>query len=220
MLLLKALCFWVCGIVWLGLCLFLPAGTLAYTGAWRLMALLFVPMLLMGAVLYVKSPKLLAKRLNHRERRSGQQAVVALSGVMFIAAFVLAGLDFRFGWTQPPDWLVWTGCVLLAAGYALYAEVMRENAYLSRTIEVQAHQQVISDGLYGMVRHPMYAATLLLFLSMPLVLESWIAFAVLLTYPVLIVYRIRDEEQLLRRDLPGYAEYCRKVRWRLIPFVW
>lgn len=220
MLLVKAMCFWICGILWLGVCLFGSAGTLAYAGAWRLMGLLFIPMLLVGAALYVKSPALLAKRLNHRERQSGQKAVVALSGVMFIAAFVLAGLDHRFGWTQVPVWLVWAACALLVLGYALYAEVMRENAYLSRTIEVQANQQVVSTGLYGVVRHPMYAATLLLFLSMPLVLGSWVSFAVLLIYPVLIVCRIRGEEQLLRRDLPGYAEYCQQVRWRLIPFVW
>ncbi len=200
--------------------LFLPAGTVRFPGALRLMALLLIPMLLLGAVLFVRSPALLEKRLHSKEKESVQAGVIAASAVMFVLSFVLAGLDFRFGLTHVPGWLVNLACVLLLASYALYAEVMRENAYLSRTVEVQENQKVVDTGLYGIVRHPMYAVTLVLFLSMPLVLGSWLSLTVLLAYPVIIAARIRDEERVLLQGLPGYAEYAQRVRWRILPFIW
>ena len=184
------------------------------------MALLLIPMLLLGAVLFVRSPALLEKRLHSKEKESVQAGVIAASAVMFVLSFVLAGLDFRFGLTHVPGWLVNLACVLLLASYALYAEVMRENAYLSRTVEVQENQKVVDTGLYGIVRHPMYAVTLVLFLSMPLVLGSWLSLTVLLAYPVIIAARIRDEERVLLQGLPGYAEYAQRVRWRILPFIW
>ncbi|MBQ8508430.1 MAG: isoprenylcysteine carboxylmethyltransferase family protein [Clostridia bacterium] len=208
------------GLVIIGLLLFLPAGTLAYANGWLLLGLFFVPMLLLGTVLFVKAPELLKKRLSTKEKQSTQKRVVALSGLMFAAGFIAAGLDFRFGWTHLPLWLVIGAAALFLVGYTLYAEVMRENAYLSRTVEVQQGQRVIDTGLYGVVRHPMYAATLLLFLSMPLVLGSLVSFVIFLAYPLLIARRIVSEEALLRQQLSGYSEYCAKVRWRLIPLVW
>lgn len=204
----------------LGALLFLPAGTLHYPGGQRLMALLLIPMLMLGVVLFFRAPALLEKRLNSREKEAVQVGVIAASALMFLLAFVLAGLDFRFGLTHVPDWLTYLACALLLVSYALYAEVMRENAYLSRTVEVQENQRVVDTGLYGIVRHPMYAVTLVLFLSMPLVLGSWLSLAVLLAYPFIIAARIRDEERVLIKGLPGYAEYTQRVRWRLIPFLW
>lgn len=210
----------VAGLLLMGLLLFLPAGTLRYWNAWLLLAVLFVPMLLLGAVLLVKAPDLLRKRLNHRERETEQRKVVALSGLMFLAGFVAAGLDFRYGWSCVPEWLTVTAAALFLLGYGLYAEVMRENAWLSRTVEVQEGQRVIDTGLYGMVRHPMYAASILMFLAMPVVLGSVVSLVIFLSYPVVIVFRIRNEEQVLAKGLPGYMDYQRKVRYRLIPFVW
>lgn len=210
----------VAGLLLMGLLLFLPAGTLRYWNAWLLLAVLFVPMLLLGAVLLVKAPDLLRKRLNHRERETEQRKVVALSGLMFLAGFVAAGLDFRYGWSCVPEWLTVTAAALFLLGYGLYAEVMRENAWLSRTVEVQEGQRVIDTGLYGMVRHPMYAASILMFLAMPVVLGSVVSLVIFLSYPVVIVFRIRNEEQVLEEGLPGYMDYQRKVRYRLIPFVW
>lgn len=204
----------------LGALLFLPAGTLHYPGGQRLMALLLIPMLVLGVVLFFRAPALLEKRLNSREKEAVQAGVIATSALMFLLAFVLAGLDFRFGLTHVPDWLTYLACALLLVSYALYAEVMRENAYLSRTVEVQENQRVVDTGLYGIVRHPMYAVTLVLFLSMPLVLGSWLSLAVLLAYPFIIAARIRDEERVLIKGLPGYSEYTQRVRWRLIPFLW
>ena len=204
----------------LGALLFLPAGTVHYPGAQWLMALLLIPMLVLGTVLFFRAPALLEKRLNSKEKEAVQAGVIAASALMFVLAFVLAGLDFRFGLTHVPGWLVNLACVLLLASYALYAEVMRENAFLSRTVEVQENQKVIDTGLYGVVRHPMYAVTLVLFLSMPLVLGSWLSLAVLLAYPFIIAARIRDEERVLMEGLPGYADYTQRVRWRLIPFIW
>lgn len=204
----------------LGALLFLPAGTLHYPGGQRLMALLLIPMLVLGVVLFFRAPALLEKRLNSREKEAVQAGVIAASALMFIASFMLAGLDFRFGLTHVPDWLTYLACALLLVSYALYAEVMRENAYLSRTVEVQENQRVVDTRLYGIVRHPMYAVTLVLFLSMPLVLGSWLSLAVLLVYPFIIAVRIRDEERVLIKGLPGYSEYTQRVRWRLIPFLW
>ena len=219
-LLARAVAVYAVSVLALGALLFLPAGTLHYPGGQRLMALLFIPMLLLGVALFFRAPALLEKRLNSKEKEAVQVGVIAASALMFIAAFVLAGLDFRLGLTRVPDWLTHLSCVLLLASYALYAEVMRENAYLSRTVEVQENQKVIDTGLYGVVRHPMYAVTLVLFLSMPLVLGSWLSLAVLLAYPAIIAARIRDEERVLTHGLPGYAEYTQRVRWRLIPFIW
>lgn len=216
----RALIKFTAGIVLLGALLFIPAGTLKYHNAWLFMGLLFVPMLILGAVLLKKAPALLEKRLNNRESESTQKLVVAFSGLLFAAMFVLSGLNFRFGWTTVPMWLVWTASVLLVLSYAMYAEVMRENAYLSRTVEVQKEQKVIDTGLYGVVRHPMYTSTVLLFLSMPLVLGSWPGFLIMLLYPVLISLRIRNEEKVLEAGLEGYKEYKKKVKYRLIPFIW
>lgn len=219
-LLFNALTKYLCGVLSLGILLFVPAGTLLYYHAWLFMGLLFIPMLLLGIVLYLKSPELLQKRLNSKETGKDQKLVVLTAAVLFIAVFVIAGLDFKHGWSRMPEWLVAAAAVIQLLSYGLYAEVMRENAYLSRTIEVQEGQKVIDTGLYGIVRHPMYTATVLLFLSMPLVLGSWISFALMCMYPVVIVFRIRGEEQVLEEGLHGYREYKRKVKWRLIPFIW
>ena len=204
----------------IALLLFLPAGTWQYWHAWLLLALLFVPMICMGVVMLVFSPELLSKRLNNKEKEQTQKHVVALSGLMFIAGFLLCGFDYRFVWSQMPVWVVITASLLFLIGYMLYAEVLRENAYLSRTVEVQDDQQLIDTGLYSVVRHPMYTATLLMFLSMPLILGSWWALLIFFIYPILIIKRIQNEEQVLREGLKGYNEYQQRVRWRLIPYVW
>ena len=216
----QALTKFVFGLLLVGLLLFLPAGTFAYWQAWLFIGILFVPMFIAGIVLVVRQPELLRKRLDAKEQQQGQKWVVALSGLMFIAVFVVAGLSLRFGWYMLPDWAVFVATVVFLAAYALYAEVMRENVWLSRTIEVQENQQVVSTGLYGIVRHPMYSATLLLFLSMPLVLASPWSFAIMLLYIPIIALRIRDEEQVLERELKGYAEYEQRVRYKVIPFIW
>jgi protein-S-isoprenylcysteine O-methyltransferase Ste14 len=208
------------GFLVLALLVFLPAWTLRYWQGWLLLAILFVPMLVVGAVLMKRSPALLEKRLNAKEEQSEQKAVLALSGLMFLAAFVLAGLNYHFGWFVLPAWVSIAAAVVFLGGYALYAEVMRENAYLSRTVEVQEDQKVIDTGLYGVVRHPMYLSTLLLFLSMPLVLGSLFSFAVMLFYIPLIAKRIKNEEQVLLEGLPGYADYRKKVKYKVIPFLW
>lgn len=219
-LLISAVIKYLSGLLMVGALLFLPAGTLRYPGGLLFTALLFVPMLLLGAVLFLKAPELLEKRLQSKEKESAQKGVIALSLFMFVGGFVLAGLDFRFGWSTVPLWVTITAAVLLLLSYALYAEVMRENAYLSRTVEVHEGQKVVDTGLYGIMRHPMYAVTTLLFLSIPLVLGSWIAFAVFLVYPVLMVLRIKNEEKVLAEGLPGYREYQKKVKYRMIPFIW
>ena len=208
------------GMLIVGLVLFLPAGSWNYFNGWLFCGLLFLPMLVLGALLLWKAPALLEKRLNTKEQEKPQMAVVAVSILLFLAAFVAAGLDFRFGWTHVPIWLVCLAAVLQLAAYGLYAEVMRENAWLSRTVEVQENQKVIDTGLYGIIRHPMYTATILLFLAMPLVLGSWVSFAIMLLYPVVIVFRIRNEEQVLEAGLAGYREYKQRVRCRLLPFIW
>lgn len=208
------------GVFLLTVLLFLPAGTVHWFGGWLLMGILFVPMFLAGLVMMAVNPNLLRSRLNAKEKEREQDLVVKLSGLMFLVGFILAGLDFRFGWSRLPDWVNILGAVLFLTAYALYAEVLRENTWLSRTIEVQEGQTVVSTGLYGIVRHPMYAVTLVLFLSMPLVLGSVPAFVVFLAYPLIIAKRIRNEEEVLKRDLPGYSEYLQKVRWRLIPYIW
>ena len=208
------------GVVLIGLLIFLPAGSLAFTYGWVFMGILFVPMFLAGIVMMFKSPELLKKRLNAKEKREEQSLVVKLSGLMFLAGFIVAGLGFRLGWYMLPKEVVVGASVVFLVAYVLYAEVLRENAYLSRTIEVQENQKVIDTGLYGVVRHPMYSATLLLFLSMPIVLGSVFSFLIFLAYPFIIAKRIKDEEELLEKELDGYSEYKQKVKYRLIPFVW
>ena len=200
--------------------IFIPAGTVSFMNGWLLMGLLFVPMLILGVFLYAKAPDLLAKRLNAKEKQSGQKWVVALSGLLFVAAFVVAGLDHRFGWTEIPTIYVWSAAVVLVLSYMLYAEVMKENTYLSRTIEVQEGQKVIDTGLYGIVRHPMYTATVMLFLCMPVILGSLFSLMIMLFYPVLIIVRILQEEKYLEGHLDGYYEYELKVRYRLLPHFW
>ena len=219
-LLIEALTKFTCGLLLVGLLIFLPAGTLSYTYGWLLVGLLFGPMLIAGFVMLSKSPEFLKKRLDAKEKQGTQKGVVAYSGLMFIVGFVVAGLDFRFGWSKMPLWVTIVASALFLVAYALYAEVMRENAYLSRTIKVEQGQTVVDTGLYGIVRHPMYAVTLLLFLAMPLVLGSWYALIVFAFYPAIIIVRLKDEEALLTKELPGYAQYKQKVKYRLIPFIW
>ena len=216
----NALAKFFCGFLLVGLLIFLPAGTLDFSKGWLMMGLLFGPMFVAGLVMLAKSPAFLEKRLDVKEKRSAQQGVVKLSGLMFIAGFVVAGLDFRFGWSQMPKAVTVAASVLFLLAYLLYAEVMRENAYLSRTIQVEEGQTVVSTGLYGIVRHPMYMATLLLFLVMPLVLGSWWALIPFAFYPAIIISRLKDEEELLTRELAGYEEYKEKVKYRIIPFIW
>ncbi len=216
----QALTKFLAGLLLVGLLLFLPAGTFYFWQAWLFIGILFGPMFIAGIVLMIRQPELLRKRLDAKEQQQEQKWVVALSGLMFIAVFVVAGLSRRFGWYMLPDGAVYVATIIFLAAYALYAEVMRENVWLSRTIEVQENQQVVSTGLYGIVRHPMYAATLLLFLSMPLVLASPWSFAIMLLYIPIIALRIRNEEQVLERELKGYTEYKQRVRYKVIPFIW
>lgn len=219
-LLAKGAAFLLTGLVVIGALLFLSAGTIHYWNGWLLLGILFIPMLLMGIVLFVRDRSLLEKRLQMKEQQTAQKGVVALSGLMFLAGFVLAGLDFRFGWFPLPHAVPVIAAVIFLAGYGMYAEVLRENTYLSRTVEVQAEQKVIDTGLYGIVRHPMYTATLLMFLAMPLVLGSVFSLIVFLAYPVIIIARLKNEEQVLEAGLKGYADYKKKVKYRLIPFIW
>lgn len=208
------------GVVLIAALLLIPAGTWQYRNAWLMMGLLFIPMFIAGLIMLKKNPGLLRSRLNAKEKAGEQQLVVKLSGLMFLCGFIAAGLDFRFGWSHLPKWLVVAASALFLLAYALYAEVLRENVWLSRTIEVQENQKVVDTGLYGIVRHPMYAVTFLLFGSMPLILGSLPAFVIFLAYPFIIAKRIRSEEEILSRELNGYAEYCTRVKYRLIPFVW
>lgn len=208
------------GLLMVGLLIFLPAGSLRYAYGWLFMGLLFVPMLIAGFVMLAKSPQLLKRRLDAKEKQAAQKGVLAFSGLMFITGFVVAGLDHRFGWSRMPLWVVIAASAVFLLAYGLYAEVLRENAYLSRTVKVEAGQTVVDTGLYGFVRHPMYMATLLLFLAMPLVLGSWYALIAFAFYPAIIIVRLRDEEALLTRELAGYAEYKKKVKYRIIPFIW
>ena len=219
-LLIEALTKFACGLLLVGLLIFLPAGTLAYTYGWYFIALLFAPMLAVGVLMLIKSPEFLKKRLDAKEKQSAQKGVLAFSGLMFIAGFVVAGMDFRFGWSNVPTWVIITASVLFLAAYALYAEVMRENAYLSRTVKVEEGQTVVDTGLYGIVRHPMYAVTILLFLMIPLILGSWYALIPFSFYPAIIIVRLKDEEALLTQELPGYEAYKQKVKYRLLPYIW
>ena len=219
-LLLSALVKLAVGFLLIALLLFIPAGTIRYFNAWLFIGLLFIPMTLLGCVLFFKAPSLLEKRLNNKETENTQKRVVAISGMMFLSSFIVAGLDYRFEITRVPFWLVILSSVVFLSSYLIYAEVMRENAYLSRTVEVQKNQRVIDTGLYGVVRHPMYFATVLMFLSIPLILGSFLSLVFLLPYPFVIVVRIKNEEEVLERELGGYSEYKKRVRYRLIPFVW
>ena len=217
---LNALTKFIAGLLLVALLLFLPAGTIRYPGGLLFLCLLFVPMLLLGILMLARARDLLAKRLDVKEKQGTQKGVVAVMGLIFLGGFILAGLDFRFGWSKVPLPVVIVASVLFLVGYALYAEVMRENAYLSRTIKVEEGQTVISTGLYAVVRHPMYTASTVMFLALPLILGSWYALIPFALYPVIMVVRIHGEEKLLTAELAGYEEYTRKVRYRLIPFVW
>lgn len=208
------------GLLLVGLLLFLPAGTFAWWQAWLLIGILFVPMFIAGLIMMKRSPDLLRKRLDVKEEENEQKTVIVLSGIMFLAAFIVAGLNYRFGWIVLPVWVSWAAAVLFLLAYALYAEVLRENVWLSRTVEVQENQKVVDTGLYGIVRHPMYMTTLLLFLSMPLVLGCVISFAIMLLYIPIIAKRIRNEEKVLEDGLEGYAEYKQRIRYKVIPFMW
>ncbi len=219
-LLLSALIKYLVGVVMVGALVMLPAGSAEYWQGWLFMAVLFIPIFIVGVVMFVRSPELLEKRLRAKEGASEQSIVVRLSGLLFIAAFVIAGFNWRYGWCVLPEWAVWSAVVLFVAGYMLYAEVLCENAYLSRTIEVQAGQKVVDTGLYGVVRHPMYTATIFIFLSMPLVLASPLSFALMLIYIPLIIKRIKHEERLLKRELEGYGDYMQRVKYRLIPYIY
>ena len=219
-LLTQALAKFLLGAILLGILVFVPAGSLHYWQGWLLMGILFVPMFAAGLVMMAKNPDLLRKRLNAKEQETEQKTVVKLSGLLFIAAFVVAGLNWRLGWCVMPDWAVWVAAGVFLASYLLYAEVLRENTYLSRTIEVQENQKVIDTGLYGIVRHPMYMATTVLFLAMPLVLASPISFIIMLGYIPVIAKRIKNEEKVLEEGLEGYTEYKKKVKYRILPFIW
>ena len=219
-LLISALLKFVLGVILVGILVFLPAWTINYPNGWLFMGILFIPMFIVGIVLFFKSPFLLEKRLNNKEKQKTQQGVVKLSGLMFLGGFIVSSLDFRFGWSKVPVWVVIVAVGLFLIGYVMYAFVLKQNAYLSRTIKVETNQKVISTGLYGVVRHPMYLATLLMFLPMPLILGSFYGLIAFTLYPVIIVIRLLNEEKVLCCELDGYKEYQDKVRYRLIPFIW
>ena len=216
----QAILKFILGVLLIGLLIFIPANTIDYWNGWLFMGLLFVPMFIAGIVMMIKSPDLLRKRLNAKEKESEQKQVVAFSGLMFLAGFIIAGLNYRFSWIMLPTPAVIISSIIFILAYILYAEVLRENEYLSRTIEVQDNQKVVDTGLYGIVRHPMYAITILLFLSMPLVLGSIFSFIIFLVYPFIIAKRIKNEEEVLERELKGYSEYKKKVKYRMVPFIW
>ena len=216
----QAIVKFILGVLIIGLLLFIPANTINYWNGWIFMGLLFIPMFIAGIVMMIKSPDLLRKRLNAKEKENEQKQVILFSGLMFLSGFIIAGLNYKYSWIIIPNYIVIISSVIFILAYILYAEVLRENAYLSRTIEVQENQKVIDTGLYGIVRHPMYGATILLFLSMPLVLGSIISFAIFLIYPFIISKRIKNEEEVLERELVGYSEYKKKVKYKVIPFIW
>ena len=216
----EALLKFLLGLILVGLIIFIPANTIKYWNGWLLIGLLFIPMFIAGIVMMVKSPNLLRSRIDAKEKESEQRLVVALSGLMFLIGFIIAGLNYRFNWIQLPNSIVIVASVIFLLSYVIYGEVLRENVFLSRTIEVQKEQKVIDTGLYGIVRHPMYLITLFLFLSMPLILGSLISFLIFLIYPFIIVKRINNEEKVLEKELTGYTEYKKKVKYKLIPFIW
>lgn len=216
----EAITKFILGFVIIGLLIFLPAGTLNYVNGWIFMGVLFIPMFIAGIIMMIKNPNLLASRLETKEKEKEQSLVVKLSGLMFLVGFIIAGLDYRYKWIELPKWTLYVSVVLFILSYILYAEVLRENAYLSRTIKVQENQKVVDTGLYGIVRHPMYTAIIILFLSMPLILGSLISFFIFLAYPILIGFRAVNEEKVLIKELEGYDEYIKKVKYRFIPFIW
>ncbi len=216
----EALVKYIAGVIGVGVLLFGPAGSLAWKHGWLFMAVLFIPMLVAGVVMYLKAPDLLRSRLKAKEIQKQQKDVINYSGLMFLAAFILAGLNYHFGWTPLPNWVVTVSVIVFLLSYLMFAEVLRENAYLSRTIEVQENQKVVDTGLYGIVRHPMYMATIFLFLSMPLILNCWPSFVIMLVYLPLIAKRALNEEEVLSKELEGYEEYMKKIRYRIIPFIW
>ena len=210
----------ILGVLIIGLLIFIPANTINYWNGWLFMGLLFIPMFIAGIVMMVKAPDLLRKRLNAKEKENGQKQVILFSGLMFLVGFIIAGLNYRYNWITIPNSVVIISSIVFVLAYILYAEVLRENTYLSRTIEVQENQKVVDTGLYGVVRHPMYATTILLFLTMPLILGSIISFVIFLIYPFIIAKRIKNEEEVLERELVGYSEYKKKVKYKVIPFIW
>ncbi len=216
----QAISKFILGVAVTGILIFLPAGTFHYWNAWLFIGILFIPMLFAGIVMMFKNPELLKKRLNAKEQQTEQNIVIKLSGLMFVLGFAVAGLNFRFEWIMLPGWVSWMAAVMFLFSYLLYGEVLRENTYLSRTVEIQQGQRVIDTGLYGIVRHPMYSVTIILFLSMPLVLGSGFSFVVFLVYPIIIAKRIRNEEALLEKELEGYAAYKTKVKYKIIPYIW
>ena len=216
----QALMKFLFGLVIVFLLLFIPAGSVDYFNGWLFIALLFIPMFIAGIIMFLKSPELLKKRLNAKEEEKEQKIVILISGIMFLLAFILAGLNFRFGWFQLPQTVIIIASIIFILSYIMYAEVLRENMYLSRTVEVSENQKVIDTGLYGIVRHPMYTSTIFLFLSMPLVLDSLFSFMVMFIYPIVIISRIKNEEKVLERELEGYKEYKEKVKYRIVPFIW
>ena len=216
----QALIKFLFGLVIVSLLLFIPAGSINYYNGWLFIALLFIPMIIAGIIMFLKSPELLKRRLNAKEEEKEQKIVILISGIMFLLAFILAGLNFRFGWFQLPQTVIIIASIIFILSYIMYAEVLRENMYLSRTVEVSENQKVIDTGLYGIVRHPMYTSTIFLFLSMPLVLDSLFSFMVMFIYPIVIISRIKNEEKVLERELEGYKEYKEKVKYRIVPFIW
>jgi len=216
----QAITKFILGVFIISLLLFIPAKTINYWNGWLLMGLLFIPMFIAGVIMMVKAPELLRKRLNVKEKEDEQKNVIALSGLMFLVGFIIAGLNYRYRWIVIPNIVVIISSIIFLISYILYAEVLRENAYLSRTVEIQENQKVVDTGLYGIVRHPMYAVTILLFLSMPLILGSIISFMIFLVYPLIIAKRIKNEEKVLEKELIGYLEYKQKVKYKVIPFIW
>ena len=216
----QAIIKFILGVLIIGLLLFIPANTINYWNGWLFMGLLFIPMFIAGIVMMIKSPDLLRKRLNAKEKENEQKLVILFSGLMFLSGFIIAGLNYRYNWIVVPDLVVIISSIMFVLSYILYAEVLRENAYLSRTIEVQENQTVVDTGLYGIVRHPMYAITILLFLTMPLILGSIISFVIFLIYPFIIAKRIKNEEEVLEKELVGYSDYKKKVKYKMIPFIW
>ena len=216
----EAIIKFILGVILIGLLLFVPAGTLNYSNGWLFMGLLFIPMFVAGIVMMIKNPNLLKSRLNVKEKQSSQKEVLLLSGLMFIIGFIIAGLNYRYNWGQLPDIVVIISSIVFILSYLVYAEVLRENAFLLRTIEVKENQTLIDTGLYKIVRHPMYFATIFLFLSMPLILDSLISFIIFLVYPFIIAKRIKNEEEVLEKELKGYKEYKNKVKYKMIPFIW
>ena len=216
----QAIIKFISGVLLIGLLLFIPANTINYWNGWLFMGLLFVPMFIAGIVLMIKNPELLRKRLNEKETENEQKQVIVFSGLMFLLGFIIAGLNYKYNWIVIPNVVIIISSILFILAYILYAEVLRENTYLSRTIEIQENQKVIDTGLYGIVRHPMYAVTILLFLAMPLILGSIISFVIFLIYPIIIAKRIKNEEKVLEKDLVGYSEYKKKVKDKIIPFIW